>query len=219
MATASSPKSAGKTKQRVVGTAVLVALFIIIVLILPSQNEEETEVLQVVEIPPKPANHNVKVLPIEVPKPARLPNMPKEPGATASASDKIKLKLEPKLKPKPAASKPEVVEKLQVAEKLPDKLVKSPEKLVATAPKTKQSVGQKWVIQVGSFSSKENAEVLRDRLKADNYKVFIDEVSSNGQLNFRVLVGPNADRTKLEPFKIKLEKLLSAPAIIKSYEP
>lgn len=210
MATASSPKSAGKTKQRVVGTAVLVALFIIIVLILPSRNEEEIKVLQVVEIPPKPVNHNVKVLAIEVPKPPRRPNVPKEPGAIAPSPGKTESKPEPK----PVASKPAIVAKS------PDKSVdQAPEKPAEIAPKTGQKANQNWVIQVGSFSSKENARALRDRLKADNYKVFVGEVNSNGQLNFRVLIGPNADRTKLEPFKVKLEKLLNAPAIIKSYEP
>ncbi len=201
MATASSLQSTGKTKQRVVGTAVLVALFIIIVLILPSRNGEEPEVLQAVEIPPKPADLNVKVLPFEVPKPPRQPVFAEEPDTVPA----------PAPAPNNSAAKPNSVE--GQARAVP--------KLHNAAPKRVpvDNANQQWVIQVGSFSSKENAVALRDRLKSDNYKVFVDKVSSHGKPSYRVLIGPNANRAKLEPFKVKLEKLLNAPALIKAYEP
>ncbi|NOX27952.1 MAG: hypothetical protein GXP21_07185 [Gammaproteobacteria bacterium] len=195
MAKASSPQTSGTTKQRIVGTAVLVALFIIIVLILPSREDEEVEVLQRVEIPPKPADLKVKVLPIEKPKPPRRFTIPKDLPAEP-VSDK------PKPVKEPQAVKAEPVKEPAVAKARPE-------------PATND--GGKWVIQVGSFSSAENANALYDRLKADNYKVFVDQITVAGVPSHRVLVGPNPDRAKLEPFKVKLEKLLDAPAIIKSY--
>lgn len=190
MAKASSPQNSGKTKQRIVGTAVLVALFVIIVLILPSREDDEVEVLQRVEIPPKPADLKVKVLPIAKPKPPREVNIPEDLPAD------------------PVVAQPEPVE---VAKAEP------PTKPVAEKTPSATTDGGEWVIQVGSFSSAENANAVRDRLKADNYKVFVDEIKVAGVSSHRVLVGPNPDRAKLEPFKVKLEKLLNAPAIIKSY--
>ncbi|MBL1432659.1 MAG: hypothetical protein COC09_02640 [Gammaproteobacteria bacterium] len=203
MANASSPQSTGKTKQRIVGTVVLVALFIIIVLILPSRDDEEIEVLQRVDIPPKPANHTVKVLPIEKPKPPRKPTIPKDfPTDFSVATDQPK----PKIEPKPAGQPKAVIDSSKAAGG----------SSVALTPVL--NANQEWVIQVGSFSSTDNANALRDRLKADNYKVFVEKGVSSGVVNYRVLVGPNADRTKLEPFLAKLEKLLGARSIIKSYE-
>ena len=184
MAKVSSPQTSGTTKQRIVGTAVLVALLIIIVLILPSREDEEVEVLQRVEIPPKPADLKVKVLAIEKPKPPRQFTIPKD------------------LPVEPVSDKPKSVKEPAVAKTQP-------------APVTND--GGDWVIQVGSFSSSENANALYARLKADNYKVFVDQITVAGVPSHRVLIGPNPDRAKLEPFKVKLEKLLDAPAIIKSY--
>lgn len=208
MAKARSSQSAGKAKQRIVGATVLVAIFVIIVLILPSQNQEETEVLQAVEIPPKPENLNVKVLPIEIPQPPREPKPVKpiasiEPVPTSppETSDSPETEVAPE-PPVDTAS----TEKIAAVEETP-------------SPAVSAKQAEQWVIQVGSFSSRENAEQLRDRLKADNYKVFVQEVSANGSSSFRVNVGPNPDRSKLEPFKAKLEKLLNASAIIKAYEP
>jgi len=201
MAKVSSPRSTGKLKQRVVGTVVLVALFIIVVLILPSRNDGEAEVLKAIEIPPKPANFNVKVLPIEVPSPPRKPKIiPQQ--AVGSAQDEPNSSAE-------SSSESAVIQKLA---KKPD--VKITNDAKAKTPTV--SVAQEWVIQVGSFSTKENAAGLHDRLKADNYKVFVKEVKSSSGSSYRVLIGPNADRAKLEPFKVKLENLLDAPALIKA---
>ncbi len=203
MAKVSSPRSTGKLKQRVVGTVVLVALFIIIVLILPSRDDGGAEVLEMVEIPPKPTNFNVKVLPIKVPESPRKPKIILQ-QAVRLAQDE----------PNPGA-------KSGLEPAATQKLVKKPAVKIANDAKAKTptvSVAQEWVIQVGSFSTKENAAGLHDRLKADNYKVFVKEVKSSSGSSYRVLIGPNADRAKLEPFKVKLENLLDAPALIKAYE-
>lgn len=206
MAKASSPQTSGTTKQRIVGTAVLVALFIIIVLILPSREDEEVEVLQRVEIPPKPADLKVKVLPIEKPKPPRQLNIPKDlPAEPVSKSPKP---LEPQ------ATEP--AKEAATAKAEPVKTAPTPA-IASTKPTPATNEGGEWVIQVGSFSSAENAGALHDRLKADNYKVFVEKITIAGVPSHQVLIGPNPDRAKLEPFKAKLEKLLDAPAIIKSY--
>ncbi len=202
MAKASSPRSTGKMKQRVVGTAVLVALFIIIVLVLPSRDDGVIEVLETVEIPPRPANFNVKVLPIEVPRLPRKPKMTQQ-QATSSVQDE----------PNSSAESDSASVTMQKLAKQAD--VKTANDAKAKTPTV--SADQEWVIQVGSFSTKKNAAALYDRLKTDNYKVFIDEAKSSGGSSYRVLVGPNTDRAKLEPFKVKLEKLLDAPALIKAY--
>lgn len=203
MAKANSENPAGKAKQRIVGTVVLIAIFVIIVLILPSRQEAEVEVLKAVDIPPKPENLNVKILPIEVPEPPRQPRNAKPPGETRPSA------------PEPGESKAKVE---------PAPVISAPVEAVTQEPVTpagarEATTEQSWVIQVGSFSSKENADALRDRLKADNYKAFVYEAEADSVASYRVYIGPNSDRTKLEPFKTKLEKLLNTSAIIKAYKP
>jgi len=49
-----------------------------------------------------------------------------------------------------------------------------------------------WYVQLGSFSSSQNAEGLAKKLKARGFDATIRK-SSNGKMS-RVLVGPRADR-------------------------
>ncbi len=203
MAKASGFKSPGKAKQRIVGTTVLIAIFIIIMLILPSQNDKKIDVLQPVEIPPKPESLNVQVLPIEIPEPPTRKDPP-EPVAVAEAKQ------------------PERIENSSSntsTDSLEKKSEEQPPQAVTIESNAAETKPEKWVIQVGSFSSRANAEELLEQLRADNYKVFLQEVESEEGKSFRVNVGPNPDKSKLLPFKDKLEKILNNSAIIKAYQP
>lgn len=68
-----------------------------------------------------------------------------------------------------------------------------------------------WIVQVGSFSSRRNAEKMVIRLKNGGLKAFMREFKSNGDSIFRVLVGPfvrqaeanSAKRTIDREFKVK----------------
>ena len=78
-----------------------------------------------------------------------------------------------------------------------------------------------WVVQVGSFSKRENAEKLVKELQTKKYAAFTDQVDLGGKILHRVLVGPEVDKQRAEQLKEKLNKQLEAKKLkgrIKRYQ-
>lgn len=70
-----------------------------------------------------------------------------------------------------------------------------------------------WQIQVGSFSKRDNALKLRDRLREAGYKAF-EQFSADGQFT-RVFIGPSTQKTAMEQkmLSIKQEFKLDAQLV------
>jgi hypothetical protein len=66
-----------------------------------------------------------------------------------------------------------------------------------------------WVVQAGSFSSEENAMLLRDKLKESGFTTQVEkEVQVSGKSHYRVLLGPYLERDQAETVrKQMLDKL------------
>ncbi|MCP3674145.1 MAG: hypothetical protein GY829_06700 [Gammaproteobacteria bacterium] len=76
-----------------------------------------------------------------------------------------------------------------------------------------------FVIQLGSFRKKTNAQKLVDKLKKAGYKAYLKAGKSSEKSIYRVLVGPDLKRPQAES-KIKaLNKISGLKAIILSYDP
>lgn len=56
------------------------------------------------------------------------------------------------------------------------------------------AVTDAWAVQMGSFSSRDNAVALRDRLRADGYDALLSNVKSSATKLTRVAVGPMIER-------------------------
>lgn len=54
------------------------------------------------------------------------------------------------------------------------------------------------MVQVGSFALEQNANSLRDRLRASSYPAYVERVVNDGRPMFRVRVGPHTDRGSAE---------------------
>jgi DedD protein len=55
-----------------------------------------------------------------------------------------------------------------------------------------------WVVQLGSFAAKDNAEKLAHELKDKKFKAFVSEFRGGGKTLWRVRVGPEQDRTRID---------------------
>ena len=66
-------------------------------------------------------------------------------------------------------------------------------------------------MQVGSFSQSDNADRLRDRLRADGQPAHRQLVKTGQVTGYRVLVGPSKTRPQAE----ELQKLLAAKQQLK----
>ena len=63
-----------------------------------------------------------------------------------------------------------------------------------------------WAVQLGSFSSKENAEKLAGSLRDQGYAAFLSQLQSNGNDLHRVRIGPQKDRQSAEAVAAQLAK-------------
>lgn len=63
-----------------------------------------------------------------------------------------------------------------------------------------------FALQVGTFSSKENAEKLRNTLRKAGYTTFVQKSQSRGKTSYKVRVGPELEHSVLEKWKKDLKK-------------
>lgn len=196
-------------KQRIVGAIVLVALAVIFIpMILPGHrdlgfNDAGSP------IPPKPAElENLKVLELEKPQPAPAPReivrtpiderSPETPAAEQQPTTEAITSPAPETE-KPEIQKPETETPTQTTETPATPKTDEPEPAPATAPKA-------WAVQVGSFTQRENAMKLRDKLRSKGFKSFVEQITSSGKTFYRVRVGPEVSRDKA----VALQKDLQA---------
>ncbi len=227
-----------RLKQRLVGVTVLVVLAIILIPLLLTGGKEDDS--SVVTIPPKlDTGFSSKITPLEPapapPKPAVVDSTPlpvpapsagnsaapvtvspqtseKAPGAiaTAPSADKTDTQSAAKSEPpkpdnppqadKPAPSKP-------LASAAP----------AATAPSEERMNITAWIIQLGTFSSEQNALALRDQLRAKGYTAFVEKIKSGDSQLFRVRVGPELERARADALRDKLEKETKQKGIVERY--
>ncbi len=88
------------------------------------------------------------------------------------------------------------------------------------SPVTKQAVKKvdpllnAWALQVGSFSDYDNARILRDKLRAESYAAYIDVKKTPGKKIWRVRIGPELDKRRLEKLKKRLLKQRKIKAMV-----
>ena len=187
----------GPVKERLTGALILIAALVIVVPEMlsgpdapsPSSSADtdagpplRTYELQL-DTPAASRNEDQSAL-----SPQSAPNQPTTGAAPAVAE--APSKVEPQVvAEKPAPEKP-------VAEQpVPEKPVAT----VATAPAVERTpaatvTGGNWWIQLGSFSSRENAERLQKQLRAAGYPISVSPIKSNGKELYRVRAGPVPSR-------------------------
>ena len=71
-----------------------------------------------------------------------------------------------------------------------------------------------FVVQLGSFGSKENAERLVRDMNAKGFTTFIAPISTNGRELYRVRVGPTRDRASAEELAARLKRIGQSGSIV-----
>ncbi len=65
---------------------------------------------------------------------------------------------------------------------------------------------QSWALQVGTFGSKENANKFRDKLRKARHSAYVEKTKSDGKTSYRVRIGPELEKKRLEKLKTQLMK-------------
>jgi DedD protein len=197
-------------KQRLVGAIVLVALGVIFIpMLLEGPNSElvpemaplpeltgQRSSIELGRFPDAgdvPAEADVAVLQTDVVVP---PNQGADLQPQQDEATVVEIAApEPKVEPLPVPPKPAI----------------KPEPAKPTGP-----LGN-WVVQVGSFSSEQNALRLRDKLRKAGFVTQVEKVLVDAKSHYRVRVGPYLERAEADRDQVKLNKQLNLKGRVLSY--
>ena len=182
-------------KERIIGAIVLVAVAVLVVPVFLDGPPADSEMIsERVPLPGQGEQSNPTVV-LERdrtdPVPAQTVETPEreEPMATQPAPSTAIAE------PTPEPNQPETSPPQS-----------QPERTTPTRVQPAGSATGMWAVQLGSFSSQENAEKLAADLRKQGFAAFLSQLStSSGQLH-RVRVGPQKDREAADAMAARLQK-------------
>ena len=205
-------------KERLTGAAVIVILAVIFIPMLLDDTENQEIVITETNIPPKPEN-------MPLPPPADERIIPPE----SNFSSRII----------PVQEGPVVEEEVQKPEPVVEKteeIAPPAEKLETPIPQPTPTTGQTsaaavsksdepatnvglsaFVVQLGSFSSENNAQDLNQKLKKAGFRSFVEPLKQNNTTSYRVRVGPELKRSDAQAIRDKLKETMQLEGIIVPY--
>jgi DedD protein len=220
-------------KHRLIGAAFLVAIAVIF---LPSffKEKQVDKMSTKSQIPTRPGivpvefNAPHPVVDIE-PAPAPETMFVPEDNAAVAQIPSSSVSTSASVNKITAVNKTTVVNKTLPANKISNPIslqsisISSPaaQKITAVSPMplNAQGLPDAWVVQVGSFSTKEAANKLRDDLQQDGYKAYVRVVPIGGANISRVYIGPKLDKTQAFSIKMQIDKRLKVNSIVTHFQP
>jgi DedD protein len=189
-------------KQRLVGAIVLVSLAVIFIPVILEGPDDEWA----------PRTHDIPAPPeldyrasMDLPIPATAQPAPQDSAAGQAATSG-----EP-AEPVPAPAQQEEDKIPPVPEPAPEP-PPAPARTPASAPAASLAPG--WYAQLGSFTQRSNASSLRGTLARTGVSVHIQVVDTGKGSIYRVLAGPEPDRTRAEVLLRKLGQQLKTTGIV-----
>ena len=187
-----------RQKERLIGAVVLVILAVIFIPMLLSENQDDDIIITESNIPPKP--ESMPAAPAETDFNSRIvPLQPEQETVTTT---------EPETKPE---TKPQATQNATSTQ------AETPAPVIENTETQTEIGASAWVVQLGSFSSKDNAESLNAKLKKSGYRSFVQPIKENGTTQYRVRVGPELRRSDVEDLKNKIKGDLKLDGIIVQY--
>jgi DedD protein len=172
-------------KERVIGAVVLVLLAVLVVPIFLDGPSDDTELVSESVTLPGQNDQERRQQTIVLNRDRSEPVPTSRPAATATP--------EPERKSPPSQQPAREIPAPKPAEPTPE-------------PASGSSETGMWAVQLGSFSSKENAEKLAGSLRDQGYAAFLSQLQSNGNELHRVRIGPQKDRQSADAIAAQLAK-------------
>ncbi|WP_115561505.1 SPOR domain-containing protein [Xanthomonas arboricola] len=156
--------------------------------------------------PASVAKPSSSVAAASAPAAPKTESLPPEPSKPVAAAPK------PAEAPKPAPPKPEVA-KVEPTKPEPAKPVAA----APTAPAAPAASGVGFAVQLGAFGRAEDANALRDRVRAAGFSAFVEQVRTDkGALN-RVRVGPVANRGDAEQLRAQVAAKVGISGMVRPH--
>lgn len=200
-------------KKRLVGAAVLASLAVIFVPMLVDKRVEPPEIKPLPKLQePRPVEFKSSLLKQEIPAPKPVPQRipvpePVQEPVTSTAPEPIPGPIsipgqDTTTTPAPERAEPAASPAVQEAVK---------------PPATRVALGS-WVVRVGSFGSRDNAERLVQKLRAAGLDTMAPEpVEVRGKTLYRVMVGPEIDRERATALLPKIKKVSQLQGQVYAY--
>jgi len=136
--------------------------------------------------------------------PAAGPSQPRitPPVPAATRPTPVEVKPKPRMNPKSAEARP--------------KPRPRPKAIVRPPPK-KGPVPTSWIIQVASLKDPERARALVKKIKAKKYPAYVQRAKVKGRYVYRVRVGPELDRKRIEKMAARLDKAFKIKTTIQRH--
>lgn len=208
-------------KQRLVGALVLMSLAVIFLPLVFDGQQQRIDTkpyeipappvisLQSMDMPPVPANALAGVN-ADRESPAQAAATATVDDSPATASEPVPTPAAPPATPPPGRDE---VARFVEQEKQADAAIRT------TPHQQPVDLADAWIIQVGAFSSQANADALRNRIAAGGYAVFVrPQKTASGQF-YKVYVGPEIRRYRVEQQKQALEQKYQVKALILKHIP
>ncbi len=210
-------------KERLVGAAVLVVAGILFIPLLLDGPDEPPAVRVGLELPAPDSGKRTHTIRLDVPaeRPATKSSgtvlrptpttVIEAPSSRQAKQDAPQVAKRETVDRSDTAAKPAPAPEKAVAPKVEVKPAADPAPIVAkpapsqSRPEAAPPAGS-WAVQVGSFSSGDNAKRLRSKLNAAGYATFQVQLVANGKTMHRVRVGPVKDRAAAEALAARLGK-------------
>ena len=193
-------------KQRLVGASVLIALAVVVLpMLLGGRPDGEVQKTQKIELPPQPSelDFQTRRYPIGERPAGQIPkseSAPVKPLPTPGAASGLQVQGATETVPEDQAadSAPaEMVSEETSEEVVPEPVAgEAPAKVVVTplpSPGSATADPGRYIVQVASFGSLDNANRLASTLRGYGYSVMLDSIKSDVGTLHRVRVGPFAD--------------------------
>lgn len=198
-------------KERLVGAAVLVILAVIFIPMLLDERQEDDIVITDTNIPPKP--ENIPVPPADTDFSSRI--VPLEPEEPVSGEIEKPDTGQPQTEMEKADTTVQPEEKSEQAEKSGQTVENAP---VMENKEPVTGVGlSAWVVQLGSFSSKDNAESLNSKLRKAGFRSFVEPLKQQNSTVYRVRVGPEIKRSEADALNDQLKISMQLNGIVVPY--
>lgn len=190
-------------KHRLIGAAFLAAIAVIF---LPGffKEKQDNEISTKSQIPVRPG-----IVPVEFNAPKPVPDIVPAPAPETM--------FVPEETPEQAINS-------SAPGSLPASTKSSPaiapvQKDVPAMPLNAEDLPNAWVVQVGSFSTKEAANKVRDDLQVDGFKAYVRTVPNGATTISRVYVGPKLDKAEALTMKSQIDKRLKVKSMVMQFRP
>jgi len=183
-------------KERIIGAIVLVLFVVLVVPVFLDGPDDSAQIISEQVPLPGQAGEETRTIVLERDRTEPVP------ATTTAATEPQDMKPAEKpvvQQPEPAVQQPAPQSQAPVASRTAPR-----ETTVASQPAV-SSTGM-WAVQLGSFSSEENAEKLAAELRKQGFAAFLSQLSTaSGELH-RVRIGPQKDRESAEAMAERLRK-------------